>query len=162
MSEHHHDEDTRERLWQVQSAVAEVNSEAADAVQQAAGLIDTRHPVMNLGSTHDELVDAYGELRRVIDRVEQSMDELDPDYGTSTPREIKSDHADRFEEIYDGPVLHVALLLVEQNRREWLHAKPETNGAEGVRRHGLTENQRTRLNELQDAWDAYEDGESDE
>lgn len=148
------DDDADEKLWQVQSAVAAANEETADAVTRASGLIDTRHPVMDLSSTHDALLEAYRETTRALDRVEQTMDQLDEDYGTPTPRQIKSEHAERLKEQYDGPVLNLALMLLERNRRHWLHRKPETNGAQAVERHGLTENQRRWLNELHEVWQA--------
>ncbi len=143
---------TDDRIGQIQHRVAAVNREAAAAVAQAAGLSDAQPAVFELAKTHDELVDAYGELRSAIDLIEHAMDDLDA--GRETPRKIKRKHAERLEETYDDPVLYLALQLVECNRREWLHASPETNGAHAVRRHGLTENQRKYLNELQNAWDA--------
>jgi hypothetical protein len=111
---------------------------------------------MVLSNVHGRLLDAYANLVRAIDRVEVEMDNLDYDYAHPAPRTIVDEHADRLEEQYDGPVLHLALTLLEANRREWLHRKPDTNGAEAVERHGLVENQRRWLNDLQDAWDAYD------
>jgi len=43
-------------------------------------------------------------------------------------------------ETYDGPVIYVAVLLLEANRRKRMHGKPETNGAREVERHGHTSN----------------------
>lgn len=147
-----------DRLYAVQSTITSANQELARALGQAAPLVDSDHPILALASTHEDLIDAYVELRRAIDRAEQVMDSIDPDYGSPTPRQIKDDHADRLKEQYDGPVLNIALMLLEQNRREWLHGKPETQGADAVRRHGLTANQRRCLNDLQDAWRAYDGG----
>jgi hypothetical protein len=150
--------DVREDLQQVQDVIAAANKNAASAVQRAARLGTTPHPVMDLGNAHDALLDTLQSTRRALNRVEQTMDDRNEDYGTPTPRQIKSEHADRLKEDYEGPVLNLALMLVERNRREWLHEKPETNGAEQVRRHGLTQNQRTWLNDLRDGWREY-DGE---
>lgn len=154
--------DDREDLENVQSVIAAVNKNAAEAVQQSCRLATSRHPMMELGSAHDALLDTYQEVRRALDRVEQTMDQRDPGYGRPTPRTIKSDHAERIKEQYEGPVLNLALMLLEQNRREWLHFNPETNGADEVRRHGLTRNQRQWLNELYEAWGTYEGREDDE
>jgi len=148
--------DERDDLQQVQDVIASANLNAGQAVQRAAGLATTRHPVMDLDNTHGALLDTVQESRRALALVEQTMDARNEDYGTPTPRKIKREHADRLKEQYDGPVLNVALMFVERNRREWLHAKPETQGAEQVRRHGLTENQRSWLNDLADAWGAYD------
>jgi len=145
-----------EKLWRVQTSIAAANKESADAVARAAGLIDTRHPEMDLRNAHGALTDAYHELTRAIDVVEKTMDDLDPEYGQATPRQIKKEHAERFEEIYDEPVVYVANLLLEANRREWLHSRPGTQGAESVERHGLTENQRRWLTDLQKAWEEYD------
>jgi uncharacterized protein YecT (DUF1311 family) len=156
MSSH---DDRREDLYYVQSLVADLTTDAAAASQQAVGLTDTRHPVMDLDSTHGKLTEAYSAAVRALDRVENEMDSIDEDWGSPTPRRIISEHTTRLEEQYDGPVLNLAQMLLEHNRRAWLHHKDETNGAESVRRHGLTENQRRWLNQLQDAWGVYDDGE---
>jgi len=148
----------REGLQQVQSAVASVNENAASAVKGSCGLTTTSLPARELENTHDALLDTVQETRRAVDRVEKMLDGRNSDAGTPTPRQLKDDHAERLRERYEGPVLNLALMLVEQNRREWLHGKSETNGAEQVRRHGLTKNQRSWLDDLADAWRAY-DGE---
>ncbi|MFW5900481.1 MAG: hypothetical protein ACOCTH_01735 [Halodesulfurarchaeum sp.] len=145
-------EDLSEELWYVQSAVAAANSETADAVTRASGLIQPSHPQMDLYSTHDALLEAYQEMVRAIDQVEKTLDDIRGDYRSPTPRQIKKEHAQRLKEQYDGPVLNLALMLLEHNRREWMHQKPKTNGAQEVERHGLTENQRHWLNELHDLW----------
>ena len=147
-----------EELQQVQDAIASVNKNAATAVQRSARLATTPHPVMDLGNTHDALLGTMQETRRALTRVEQTMDSQDTEHGQPTPRRLKREHAERLKEQYKGPVLNLALMLVERNRREWLHEKPETNGAEEVRRHGLTASQRSWVNELADAWEVY-DGE---
>lgn len=155
MTENDTDTETdREELWRVQTAVAKANRETADAVQRAAALSDHHHPVMPLTNTQSELQDAYRQVSMALDTVEQTIENAEGD--RTTPRSIVADHAERLEEQYDGPVLYLALQLLEYNRREWLHRKPDTNGAEAVRRHGLTGNQRQWLNELQDAWRDYE------
>jgi len=152
------DADLQERLYATQHNVAVVNASVATAVQQAAPLTDTNIPQGALDNTHGALVDVYSDLTTALDRLEVTLDGFDDDYHRATPRQIKGDHADRIEETYDGPVLFLAMELLEANRRKWLHDKRETMGAEEVERHGLTGNQRKWLNELQDAWRAY-DGE---
>jgi len=146
-------EDTRVRLKRVSERVAAANESTADAMTQTAGLGTVAYPTPNLWETHRELIDAYAELRRAIDVVEKTIDNLDPDSRGGTPRRVKNDHADRLAEQYDGPVLSLALMLLEQNRREWLHAKPDTNGAQSVERHGLTANQREWINTFDDAYE---------
>lgn len=151
-------DDEREKLWEVQSAVAAANAETADAVTRMSGMIDTRHPMMDLSNTRESLVEAYRETTRALDRVELTMDQLDEEYGSPTPRQIKDEHAERLKEHYEGPVLNLALMLLERNRRYWLHHRADTNGAQAVERHGLTENQRNWLGELSEAWDQYDSG----
>jgi len=146
----------REDLARVSDALADANQETANAVFRAARLIDTQHPAMDLKNTQGPLLAAAAAIADALDTVEHTLDDIDPDYGQPTPRRIVSEHADRLKEQYDGPVKFVALQLLERNRREWLHRKPDTIGAEEVRRHGLTENQRSWLNGLQGAWDDAE------
>lgn len=148
-------QDDREDLQRVQSAVASVTESAATAVKRSSGIVTSALPASDLSDTHDALLDTMQDTRRALDRVEQTMDRRDPDYGRPTPRQVTSEHADRLKEQYDGAVLNLALMLLDRNRRKWLHEKPETNGADAVRRHGLTENQRRWLNSLQDAWREY-------
>jgi len=152
------DDDLQERLYVAQSSVAAVNASVATAVQQAAPLTDTHLPQRALDNTHGALADAYGDLTTAIDLLEVTLDGFGDDYHRATPSQIKSDHADRIEETYEGPVMFLAMELLEANRRKWLHDRTGTIGAEEVERHGLTGNQREWLNELQDAWRAY-DGE---
>ena len=151
--EEHVDGEARERLQRVSERVAAANDETADAVTQAAGLATTRSPAHELWRVHRELIDAYYEVRRGLDVIEHTIDDLDPEYRGGTPRRVKNEHADRLEEQYDGPVLNLALMLLEQNRREWLHAKPDTNGAQAVERHGLTANQREWINTFDEAYE---------
>jgi len=151
------DDDLRQDLAHTQSVIADLTGKSAAASHQATRLTDEHHPSMALDSTHGKLCEAYTLAVRALDRVENQMDNIDEDYGSPTPRQLVADHADRLEEQYDGPVLNLALMLLEYNRREWLHHKDETNGAEAVRRHGLTGNQRRWLNDLQDAWEAQHD-----
>jgi hypothetical protein len=152
------EEQEREQLRRIYERVAAANVETADAVTQAAPLADSDLPASDLWRVHRELVDAYAEVRRALDVVEKTIDDLDPESRGRTPRSIKDDHADRLEEQYDGPVLSLALMLLEQNRREWLHGKPETNGAQAVERHGLTANQRSWINAFDDAYDGRDAG----
>jgi len=111
---------------------------------------------MMLDATHGPLVECYATLVRALDRVEHLRDQINEDWGSPTPRQLMREHSDRLKERYDGPVLNLALMLLEYNRRQWLHHKSETQGAESVRRHGLTENQRSWLDELQEAWREYD------
>jgi len=97
---------------------------------------------LTLQNTHAELLNASWELTQAIDMNERAPDELVDDYHEATPRQIKADHAERLLETYDEPLAYLAVDLPEASRREWLHAKPETNGAAEVERHGLTSNQR--------------------
>ena len=69
--------------------------------------------------------------------VEQVLDDLDEH--SETPKQIISDHGDQLGETYGEPLPYIAVQLANRNRRKWLHAKPETNGGEAVKRHGLTE-----------------------
>lgn len=150
-----HDEDTE--LWTVQSSVARANMEAAQAVQKSATLMDSHRPSIHLSHTQSALVSLYQETVNALDTTERAIDRLDEEsYGAPTPRQIKSEHAERLKETYDGPVLYLALSLLENNRREWLHQKDDTHGAEEVERHGLTANQREWLNELHEAWEEYD------
>lgn len=134
----------------VQTRVAEANDKTSNAVVQASPMSGKTCPTYDLQRTLRELQRAYSTTLAAISRVESTLAGLDGT--TPTPRQITDDHADRLEEQYDGPVLNLALQLLERNRREWLYRKPDTNGAESVERHGLTENQRRWLNDLQDAW----------
>lgn len=145
------DQSTHDKLEAVENRLAAANAEIAAAVEQSTGLLATDHPEFQLRNTHDGLLDAYYELVQTIDMVERVLGEIDEH--SETPHQIKSDHADRLAETYDDPVQYLAVQLLQKNRREWLHAKPETNGAQAVERHGLTENQRRWLNEIQDAVD---------
>lgn len=149
-------EDTNQSLEYIQQKVADVNEESAQAVSQSLGLITKAYPDATLVNTHSALLNTAQELQRALSQIEREIDDLESGYGQPTPNQIRSDHADRITETYDGPVRFVALQLLERNVREWLQEKPDTVGAEQVERHGLAENQREQLNELQDAWRAYD------
>ena len=152
------DEDRTDDLVDIHWHVAQVNDDLATAVQQTTSFLDHSTPPVPVRRTHDALLEAYGDLCRAIDRTENVLDRMErEDHRTRTPRSIKKAHAERLKEQYDGPVLNLALMLGEANRREWLHWKTETHGAEAVERHGLTENQREWLNQLQEAWREYEE-----
>lgn len=73
----------------------------------------------------------------------------DLDDRDETPKQIISDRSDRLGATYDDPLAYIAVQLANKNRRKWLHANLETNGAQAVERHGLIENQRRWLNEIQ-------------
>lgn len=148
-------EDTLEQVQQVQDRIAATNRSIAKAVDRSAGLTTSSVPAVDLSSTHTELLTAYRELIHAIDRAENGIESLG-DGRHATPKQIKEEHADRIEQTYDGPVLMVAYQLLEWNRRHWLHQKPDTNGSDAVERHGHTANQRDWLNELQEAWEAYD------
>ncbi|WP_226043335.1 hypothetical protein [Natrinema sp. DC36] len=147
-------DDDRQDLEYAQNRVAEVNESAAKAVSRLAGIESSPSPNGSLRFVHSELCTTLMETTRAISRVEQAIAALDDGYGTPMPRQITSEHADRFDELYDGPVYYLALQLLEKNRREFLQRKPDTYGAEQVERHGLTENQRKWLTDLSDAWQA--------
>jgi hypothetical protein len=142
------DQHTRGKLEAVDKRLAAANAEIAAAVEQSTGLLGTEHPEFQLRNTHTELLDAYRELVNTIDMVERVLGDLDEH--SETPKQITSDHAGRLGETYDEPLSYLAVQLVNKNRRKWLHAKPETNGAREVERHGLTENQRRWLNDVVD------------
>lgn len=149
--------DVETDLWRVQSSVGRANMEAAQAVKQSATLMDSHRPIIHLSNTQSALVNLYQETVQALDVVEQTIDGIEDDGYDPTPRQIKSEHAERLKEQYDGPVLYLALEILENNRREWLHQKDDTNGAEEVERHGLTRNQREWLNELHEAWRNYDE-----
>ena len=139
---------TRDKLEAVEKRLAAANAEIAAAVEQSTGLLAADHPEFQLRNTHTELLDAYRELVQTIDMVERVLGEVDEH--SETPKQIISDHGDRLGETYDEPLSYIAVQLANKNRRKWLHAKPETNGAQAVERHGLTENQRRWLNNVAD------------
>ncbi|ATW87994.1 hypothetical protein halTADL_1205 [Halohasta litchfieldiae] len=142
------DQHTRDKLEAVENRLAAANSEIAAAVEQSTGLLAAEHPEFQLRNTHDELLDAYRELVQTIDLVERALGEVDDH--AETPKQITSDHSERIGETYDEPLSFLAIQLLQANRRKWLHGKPETNGAQAVERHGLTENQRRWLNDVVD------------
>ena len=142
---------TRDKLEAVEKRLAAANAEIAAAVEQSTGLLAADHPEFQLRNTHDELRDAYYELAQTIDMVERVLADLDEHSETS--KQIIDAHGDWLGETYDKPLSYLAVQLANKNRRTWLHAKPETRGAQAVERHGLTENQRTWVNELQTAVD---------
>lgn len=144
----------REDLEHVERLTARVNSKAATAVSRAATLETTTAPVGHLLPVQIELANTYAATREALDTVEKAIDDHGDGHGTSTPRQIKTDHAQHFREVYDGPVLNVAFEILEANRRKWLHAKRNTMGAQNVERHGTTENQHRWLTQLQSAWDS--------
>lgn len=146
--------DDREELEHVERLTARVNSKAAAAVSWAATLETTTAPTGHLLPVQIELANTYAATCKALDSVERAIDDYDNGHGTPMPRRIIDDHSQRFRDHYDGPVLNVAVLLLEANRRKWLHAKRETIGAQNVERHGLTENQQHWLTQLQDAWQA--------
>ncbi|WP_254810689.1 hypothetical protein [Natronosalvus amylolyticus] len=144
----------KQTLESIEAEVAKLNATTAGAVSTACGLQSTPLPATALRQTHDALTSLSSDLSQTISRVDRTLRSLDTTY--ETPRRITDEHAERLEEQYSGPVFYLAVELLEKNRRKWLHEHPETNGAREVRRHGLTENQRSHLNELQDAWRAYD------
>lgn len=156
----HTDEDriTDSDVETIQRRVAEANASTARAVSKMAAAVDNQILHRGLPDVHRALLAAHQDATQALDRVENTL-RTSPVYTRDTPRDIIRAHAERLEETYDGPVLNLALQLLEYNRREYLHGKPETQGAEIVERHGLTGNQRKWLNRLQDAWDAYDGGE---
>lgn len=155
MSDQQTTADQRDDLARIQRRVAEVNGAASSAVETSVDLSDTQHPGPALERTHSDLLTTIRNTRQALVQTERAISASDY-VGKAMPREITSDHADRLVETYNGPLRDLALMLLESNRRKWLHEKPETVGAAEVERHGLTANQRDRLNKLQDAWRAYD------
>lgn len=141
----------RSDLRWIQSAIVRANDQLGSALGQSVSFLDTDHPAYDIGRVHTDLIEAYGAVCRAIDAAEQTID--NSDYDQKVPVQIKNEHGDRVKENYDGEVLNLALMLLEWNRRKWLHQKPDTQGADTVRRHGLTANQREWLNQLQDLQD---------
>ncbi|ELY85270.1 hypothetical protein [Natrinema gari] len=153
----HQDTDDRQDLEYAQNRVAEVNERAAKAVSQLAGIESNAAPTASLRMAHSDLCQTLANTNRAIAQVEQAITARRDGHGRAMPREITSEHADRFDEIYDGPVYYLAIQLLEKNRHEYLYATPDTYGAEQIERHGLTENQRKWLGDLQDAWQAHDE-----
>lgn len=143
---------TPEDLRQFQTTVSDINAQAAAVVKKSVFSVEPFHASTALVNAHRELVGVYQATVRGLDTAERLRDRLDNDHAGPTPLRIKRQHAERVKEQYHGPVLNLALMLLESNRREWLHQKHETNGAEVVERHGLTTNQRRWLNELNESW----------
>jgi len=124
-------------------------------LEQSTGIEATANPEYQLRRTHAELLDAYQELTQAINMAERTLDALS-DGHTPTPYQIKREHAGRMKQTYPEPLWYLAVDLLEANCREWMHAKPETNGAQQVGRHGLTTNQRDWLDQVSDAVRAAE------
>lgn len=124
-------------------------------MEQSTGIEATANPEYQLRRTHAELLDAYQELTQAINMAERTLDALS-DGHTPTPYQIKREHAGRMKQTYPEPLWYLAVDLLEANCREWMHAKPETNGAQQVGRHGLTTNQRDWLDQVSDAVRAAE------
>jgi len=132
------------------------SSKLAAALKQSTGRIEaTANPEYQLRRTHTELLDTYEELTQAIDMAERALDALS-DGHTPTPYQIKREHAGRMQQTYPDPVRYLAVDLLNANRREWMHAKPETNGAQQVERHGLTTNQREWVEQVAGAVRAVE------
>lgn len=137
----------RRDLRRILSATMSAQDDLAAAANQGVSFVDTRHPGHDIRRVHSDLIDAYGELCSAIDVAENTIRTSEWDY--EVPRQITREHAERIKETYDRPIVELALMLLEANRREFLHGKPDINGADEVRRHGLTTNQRKFLNTLQ-------------
>ncbi|WP_455448122.1 hypothetical protein [Natrinema thermotolerans] len=150
-------DDDRQDLEYAQRRVAEVNERAAKAVSQLAGIESNATPIGSLRMAHSDLCKTLANTNRAIAKVEQAIIARRDGHGRTMPREITRDHADRFDELYDGPVYSLAMQLLEKNRTEYLYATPDTYGAEQVERHGLTENQRSWLTDLSEAWQAHDE-----
>ncbi|WP_440767549.1 hypothetical protein [Natronorubrum sp. DTA7] len=146
----------QETAARVQRRVAAVNATASRAVDESINLTDAQYPASSLSNTHSELRKLMGQTQQALSQTERAIAATDSEYGEPTPRQITDDHAGRLRETYDGPVRNLALMLLEFNRRKWLYESPETRGAQEVERHGLTANQREWLNDLRDAWRAYD------
>lgn len=128
----------------VRRRVAAANRELATVVEQTTQ-IRAECPERGLRDTHAAMLEAYSAVVRALDELERT---LDADGGVETPRRVVDEHADRIRERYPSPAREVAQVFLEHNRRKWLQHQSETNGADAVRRHGLTENQRTWLDTI--------------
>lgn len=153
----------------VRRAVADVNQEAADVVQQTAELPKPydRSTVYNLAETHDALVDCYAAVVDALEAVERAIETAD---ATSAHRQLPSqtveERASDLQADYDDPVCSLALMLLNLNKYHWLYGKPKSNGAREVREHGLTGTQRHALARVSDvnaddSTDADTDSESE-
>lgn len=146
------DEDELERI---QTRIADTNESAAKAVSKAAGLVARPSPGSAIWGAHADLLRTYKDLVRAIEICEKVIDNNEL-HGGPTPKQLCDEHLDRLKEQYDEPVFYVACEIMKHNRREWLYRRPKTQGAQSVERHGLTANQRSMLNKLQDAWREYD------
>lgn len=142
--------------------VAATSEAATSAVSTAADFVDTPLPANQLHDLHDDLVTLLAATYDTLEVVEGQLDQCDGDHVRDTPRQIIDEHGERIKDQYDHPLLFVASTFLQHNRRHWLQRRPETNGAEAVERHGLTENQRSVLSELEEAVRASQSGERTE
>lgn len=148
--------DVDEDLQPLREQVADAGVATADATRTAAQLEDPTMAPVHLRELREDLVDAYQEVTTALDQVENVMRTSDA-VSTETSKGITRSHSERFKDKYPGPVAGVALLLAEANRRKWLHGMPNSSGSNSVRRHGLTDNQRQILRDLETAWREYDD-----
>lgn len=146
----------RSNVAATQRSVLEASQQAATAAKRAAQLTNNDWPTMALLNTRSELREAYDDMHRAFSSVENTLERLDHSPREETTGEIVDDHAERYDERYDDPVRIVAIELMQKNRWEWLVRKPSTQGAETVKRHGLTKNQRKWLDQLQEALEEYD------
>jgi len=138
------DSDARELL----QVIADINRKAGQASVDVSPVAVSEYPSQDLEKTHERLLSLYSDLVWALDMIEKQMQSVE--YCRETPREITREHTNRVADEYDRPVREVALMLLEANRRKWLHHQPDTIGAADVREYGFTENQRAFLNELQE------------
>jgi len=134
-----------EEVAAVRRLVAAANRELATVVEQTTQ-IRAERPERGLRDTHAAMLEAYSAVVRALDELERTLDAVDE--GAETPRRVVDEHAVRIRERYESPTREVAQVFLEHNRRKWLQHQSETNGADSVRRHGLTENQRTWLDTI--------------
>lgn len=173
MTEPKHSDDGTELdhgdLDTLQTAISNANSSLASAIRAMTGHAELERPEMAAKRAQQDLVAAYKDVTWALDRAENQLKRAG--FGPPTPLQIKEEHAERISETYDPPLSFIAIELLQFNRREYLHRKPDTRGAEIVERHGLTNNQREWLNQLHgwsDAAGAIDDtivalrGEADE
>lgn len=145
-------DDDRSALANVEKLIADANVAGAKATSIATGLETKSHPAGSFRLTREDVRVSYLKTPRPLDYLESLIGHFDDGHGTPMPRQITCEHVERIKDDYDGLVRNLALMLLEFNHRKWLQRKPDIYGAQQVKRHSLTDNQREWLNSLREAW----------
>lgn len=147
----------REERQRIHEAAVDVVRHATQLLKVTERLQRGHSRAANFAAVQNEIENLADETDRIITCFEREVGKsfAENEGPRPTPGDITSEHADRLEERYDRRVLTLALMLLEDNRRR-LYESPETMGARHVERHGLTENQRMVLDDLQEAWEVYQ------